>query len=166
MTVRTIVLLVVCLLSSVSLVTGADDPRASIIGTWRLISFKTQTADGTVTDLYGSAPLGQLIYDNAGHMSVHLLQPGLPKCNTLDRLKCPDREARAAFDHYLGYWGRFEVNSAQNVVTHHIEGASVPDWVGTSQQRFFKLEGDRLILTQRVKIAGVDAIPTIVWERQ
>jgi hypothetical protein len=54
MTVRTIVLLVVCLLSSVSLVTGADDPRASIIGTWRLISFKTQTADGTVTDLYGT----------------------------------------------------------------------------------------------------------------
>jgi hypothetical protein len=161
------VLLAACLLSSVSPVTGANDATASISGTWRLVSYKSRTADGTVTDLYGPTPLGQLIYDTAGHMSVHLLKPGLPKCDTLDRRKCPEREARAAFDNYLGYWGRYQINAMENSVTHHIDGASVPDWVGTSQERFFKLEGARLTLTTpSMKIAGMDAIQTIVWERQ
>src|SRR5271156_891466 len=147
MRLRTIALLLTCLLSSASPTLGADDATASITGTWRLISYKSRSADGAITDLYGPAPLGQLIYDNAGHMSVHLLKPGLSTCNTLDRRKCPDREARAAFDNYLGYWGRYEVSSENNAVTHHIEGASVPDWVGISQERFFKLEGARLTLT-------------------
>jgi hypothetical protein len=163
----TIALLATCLLSSVSPATGADDATASIIGTWRLISYQSRSADDAVTDLYGPTPLGQLIYDNDGHMSVHLLKPGLPICNTLDRRQCPDREARAAFDNYLGYWGRYQINSKKNAVTHHVDGASVPDWVGTSQERFFKLEGARLILTTpSMKVAGVESIQTIVWERQ
>lgn len=167
MRLRTIALLLTCLLSSASPTIGADDATASITGTWRLISYKSRTTGGAITDLYGPAPLGQLIYDNAGHMSVHLLKPGLSTCNTLDRRKCPDREARAAFDNYLGYWGRYQVNSKNNAVTHHIEGASVPDWVGISQERFFKLEGARLTLTvPSMKIAGVESIQTIVWERQ
>jgi hypothetical protein len=100
-------------------------------------------------------------------MSVHLLKPDLPKCGTLDRRKCPDREARTAFDNYLGYWGRYQVNAEAKAVTHHLDGASVPDWVGTSQERFFKVEGTRLTLTSpSMKIAGIDAIQTIVWERQ
>ena len=43
----------------------------------------------------------------------------------------------------------------------------MPDWVGISQERFFKLEGARLTLTTpSMKIAGVESIQTIVWERQ
>jgi hypothetical protein len=168
MRLRTIVLLVAALLLWTSTFTHADNNKGpSVVGTWRLVSYKSRTVDGTVTDLYGSTPLGQLMYDSTGHMSVHLLKPDLPKCGTLDRRKCSDREARTAFDNYLGYWGRYQVNAGTKTVTHYLDGASVPDWVGTSQERHFEIEGPRLTLTTpSMKIGGVDAVQTIVWERQ
>jgi hypothetical protein len=168
MRLRTMVLLVASLLPLTSTLTrGDNNGTPSLVGTWRLISYKSVTADGTVTDLYGSTPLGQLIYDGAGHMSVHLLKADLPKCGTADRRKCPDREARIAFDNYLGYWGRYQIDASANKVTHYLEGASIPDWVGTSQVRSFTLEGTHLTLkTPSMKIGGIDAVQTLIWERQ
>jgi hypothetical protein len=139
----------------------------SLVGTWKLISDKQVKADGSSTDLYGPAPLGQLIYDAHGYMSVHLLMPGLTKCGTQDRRKCPDSAARSAFDNYLGYWGRFKISGGGKSVMHIIEGASVPDWIGTSQERFFELSGDRLTLTTPLQqIAGVESKTVLVWSRE
>jgi Lipocalin-like domain len=124
-------------------------------------------ADGSSSDLYGAAPLGQLIYDSHGHMSVHLATPDLTKCGTLDRRKCPDGAARSAFDNYLGYWGHFKVTAGGKSVMHIIEGASTPDWIGTSQERFFELSGDRLTLTTPMQqIAGVESKTVLVWQRE
>jgi hypothetical protein len=86
------------------------DPTSPVQGTWQLVSYQTTRSDGTTTDLYGPNPLGVLIYDASGHMSVHLLKRNLRQCGTIDRRKCPDAEARLAFDNYAGYWGRYEVN--------------------------------------------------------
>lgn len=165
MRVTHVLLSLVALLSTMVPALGrADD---SVVGTWRLISVKSRAADGTVRDLYGPTPAGQLIYDGTGNMSVHLLKPDLPKCATLDRRQCPDREARSAFDNYFGYWGHYRVNLGTSTVTHHIDGASVPDWVNTSQDRHFKLEGNLLTLTTpSMKVAGVDTVQILVWERQ
>jgi Lipocalin-like domain len=139
----------------------------SLIGTWKLISDKQVKADGSSSDLYGAAPLGQLIYDSHGHMSVHLATPDLTKCGTLDRRKCPDGAARSAFDNYLGYWGHFKVTAGGKSVMHIIEGASTPDWIGTSQERFFELSGDRLTLTTPMQqIAGVESKTVLVWQRE
>jgi hypothetical protein len=139
----------------------------SLVGTWKLISDRQVKADGSSNDLYGSAPLGQLIYDLQGHMSVHLLTPDLAKCGTQDRRKCPDSAARSAFDNYLGYWGHVKVSADNRSLMHIIEGASVPDWVGTSQERFFELSGDRLTLTTPMQqIAGVESKTVLVWQRE
>jgi hypothetical protein len=139
----------------------------SLIGTWKLISDRQVMADGSSSDLYGVLPLGQLIYDSHGHMSVHLLKPDLTKCGTQDRRKCPDGAARSAFDNYLGYWGRFKVTASKKSVLHIIEGASIPDWIGTSQERFFELSGDLLTLTTPLQqIAGVASKTVLVWHRE
>lgn len=157
----------VSLLAIIAVTTRADERDISVAGTWRLVSFQSETSDGKVTDLYGSPPLGQLIYDASGHMSVHLLKPDLPKCGTLDRRVCPDRQARSAFDNYLGYWGRYQIDQRKGTVTHIVDGASVPDWVGTSQERFFKLSGNRLTLTTPPqKVGGVDSVQRLVWVRE
>jgi hypothetical protein len=145
----------------------AANKPPSIIGTWKLISDKQVKADGSSSDLYGATPLGQLIYDSNGHMSVHILTPDLTKCGTQDRRKCPDSAARSAFDNYLGYWGRFKVAAGGKSIAHIIEGASAPDWIGTSQERFFELSGDRLTLTTPMQqIAGVESKTVLVWQRE
>jgi hypothetical protein len=165
MRVRHVLLVAVSMLSTVMPALGTADD--SVVGTWRLVSFKSRAADGSLRDLYGPAPAGQLIYDAAGHMSVHLLKPDLPKCATLDRRRCPDHTARLAFDNYFGYWGQYHVSVATSTVIHHIDGASVPDWVNTSQERHFKLEGNLLTLTTpSMQVAGVDTVQILVWERQ
>lgn len=139
----------------------------SLIGTWKLISDKQVKVDGSSSDLYGSSPLGQLIYDSHGYMSVHLLTPALTKCGTQDRRKCPDTAARSAFDNYLGYWGRFKISADGKSVVHTIEGASVPDWIGTSQERFFELSGGQLTLTTPMQqIGGVESKTILVWQRE
>jgi hypothetical protein len=149
----------------VAIPVNADDLFHSLQGTWRLVSAKSIAADGTTADLYGTPPLGQLVYDSTGHMSVHLLKPNLPKCGSIDRRKCPDSQARQAFDNYLGYWGTYTVEG--QVVVNQIEGASVPDWVGTSQKRTIQISGKRLKLTTPPQpIGGVQSTIVLELERE
>jgi hypothetical protein len=145
---------------------AASKPQ-SLVGTWKLISFKQVKADGSSSDLYGASPLGQLIYGSHGLMSVQFQTANLAKCGTLDRRKCPDSVARSAFDNYLGYWGRYTLSADRKSIMHAIEGASAPDWIGTSQQRFFELSGDKLTLTTPTQqIAGVESKTVLVWQRE
>lgn len=164
---RSLIVLTAALFVTTSLASSHTTHSPPLAGVWRLASYKQMTPDGASTDLYGPHPLGQLIYDAAGHMSVHLLMPDLPKCATLDRRKCPDATARAAFDNYLGYWGRFKLSPDGKSITHVIEGASAPDWIGTSQERFFELSDDRLTLTTPIQsIGGIASKSVLVWERE
>jgi len=144
----------------------AEDLANSLLGSWRLISYKAEYSDGSVVDLYGSSPQGLISYDATGHMSVHLVKADLPKCGSIDRRKCPDAQARLAFDNYVGYWGRYEVKPAEKMVLHYVQGASWPDYVGQSQKRFVKISGKRLtITTPPRKIGGVENIGILIWER-
>ena len=153
--------------SALATATPVQPVRAALVGTWTLVSDKQVKPDGSSVDLYGVSPLGQLIYDAEGHMSVHLLMPDLPKCGTQDRRKCSDAAARAAFDNYLGYWGHYQVSPDGRTVVHTIEGASAPDWIGTSQARFFELKDGTLTLTTPMQmIGGVQSKAVLVWVRQ
>ena len=166
---RTRYLIVLVLALAVTACFGGHPATRSppLVGAWRLISYKQVTTDGASRDLYGAHPLGQLVYEVTGHMSVHLLMPDLPRCGTQDRRKCPDTTARAAFDNYLGYWGRFKLSPDGKSITHIIEGASAPDWIGTSQERFFELTGDRLTITTPMQsIGGIASKSILVWERE
>jgi hypothetical protein len=144
----------------------AEDLASSLLGSWRLISYKAEYSDGSVADLYGPSPVGVLSYDATGQMSVHLGKTDLPKCGTIDRRKCPDKQARLAFDNSFGYWGRYEVKPSENMVLHYVQGASWPDYVGMSQKRFIEISGKRLtIRTPPRKIGGVENVGVLVWER-
>ncbi len=48
----------------------------------------------------------------------------------------------------------------------HIEGASAPDWIGTSQKRFIEVSGNKLTITTPPQpIGGVESVVVLVWER-
>jgi hypothetical protein len=55
--------------------------------------------------------------------------------------------AVAAYTTYEAYFGRYTVDEMKHVVTHHVEGSVHPDYTDTDQPRPFKLEGDRLEIT-------------------
>jgi hypothetical protein len=53
-------------------------------------------------------------------------------------------------------------------VTHHVEGASYPNYVGTKQRRFFTWKDNRLVLsTSREQAEGSDDVTYVAtWERE
>jgi hypothetical protein len=50
-------------------------------------------------------------------------------------------------------------------VIHHVELSLFPNWVGSDQERWVELVGDRLTLTASRLLAGKQQVPRLVWER-
>lgn len=56
--------------------------KKPLIGVWRLVSLELRGADGQVQYPYGSDPVGYLIYDEDGYMSVAVMATNRPSCGT------------------------------------------------------------------------------------
>jgi hypothetical protein len=138
-----------------------------LVGTWRLISAEGRSSDGKVTLDYGAKPLGRLILDSGGRMSVHLLDSTRRRFASGDFLRPTPQELKEAFDGYFGYFGTYTVEENAGNIIFHVQGAAYPNYIGTDQRRFFALQGNRLTLrTPPERAAGADVVYVIVWERE
>jgi hypothetical protein len=146
---------------------GLDPTHPSaLVGAWRLVSFESRAASGDVRYPLGRAPVGRLQYDATGFMSVQLMDPGRPQFASGDLTRGSDAELRAAIGGYVAYYGTYTVDPARGSVTHHVEGALFPNWVGGNQVRGFRLDGDRLtITTPPIRVGGEDSTTVLVWAR-
>jgi Lipocalin-like domain len=137
-----------------------------LVGTWKLVSFESRSADAAISRPFGARAVGLLMYDAHGHMSVVLMQPDRPTFASGDPAGGTPEEIKAAFEGFSGYCGTYEVDEARGTVTHHVEANAFPNWVGTDQQRFFTLVGRRLTLrTAPMLDDGQIVTLTAVWER-
>jgi len=142
----------------------ARDP--SLVGTWRLVRFESRAADGQVRYPMGERVEGQLIYTASGHVSTHIMRAGRRAFASGDRARGTDAETRAAFVGYLAYYGTYAVDAAAGTIHHAIDGASFPNWIGTTQVRPFVLDGDELTITTPPLQAAGEALTTVlVWTR-
>jgi hypothetical protein len=137
------------------------------VGTWRLVSFVGHGADGRETSTYGSKPHGFLIYDKGGRMSVQIARSDRRSFKSGDLFRASPEELKDAFEGYFGYFGRYTVDERAGTVTHHIEGGSYPNFVGTDQRRLFTWQNDCLVLsTPPERMDGSDVTYVATWERQ
>ena len=137
-----------------------------LVGTWRLVSFVGHAADGRETSRYGPNPIGVLIYDEGGRMSVQIARSDRRPFTSDDPLRASPEEIKDAFDGYFGYFGRYTVDERAGTVTHHVEGGSFPNFAGTDQRRLVTWHGDRLVLsTPAERTGGSDVTYVATWER-
>jgi hypothetical protein len=142
------------------------DTAPALVGTWRLVSLESRTTGGEIRYQLGRAARGQLLYDAAGHMSAQLMDPERPQFASGDLARGSDAEVRAAMVGYIAYYGTYTLDLSRGVVTHHVQGALFPNWVGGDQVRYFRLDGDRLtITTPPIRIGAEDSTTVLVWER-
>ena len=136
----------------------------SLLGTWRLVSAVATTASGDRDPHpYGLKPSGFLSYMPDGRMSAIIAHDGRRPLRG-DRISAPSAERADAFATFFAYAGRYQVEGDR--VTHHVEIASVPNWVGTDLVRVMALHGDRLTLsTPPLSVAGRTQSTELVWER-
>jgi hypothetical protein len=123
--------------------------KERFVGTWNLVSYEVRMPSGELQYPFGSDPLGRISYDAAGHMSAQLMRR--------DRTQ----QASGTSSGYTGYYGTYVVDEKAGTVTHQVEGAWTPSWIGTKQVRYFKFEGDRLTLEADLR----GGRGRLVWER-
>jgi hypothetical protein len=138
----------------------------NFVGTWKLISFETRLLNGEVRYPLGREPIGRIIHDEKGNMAVTVSRDDRSSMTNPDKTRAPLEEKGAALDSFDAYFGTYTVDKGRQAVTHHIEGALFPNWVGTAQERFYAFEDDRLELsTAPIAYGGNTAIAVLDWQR-
>lgn len=136
------------------------------VGTWRLLECYGKWSDGRISYPYGDKPEGQLIYDGHGNFSGQIAGSGRPAFETGNLLRGTPEEIKTAFEGYIAYYGTYEVDESKGQVTHHVQSALFPNWIGDIQTRNFEFEGKKLRLnTQPIKGSRADLTNTLLWER-
>lgn len=136
---------------------------AALVGRWRLVDFEVVFADGARIAPFGDAPQGWGIYTADGWMSAQLMRPGRQGFGTERIADVPPALLTAAAAGYIGYAGRYEVDTANAIISHHVEVALLPDWVGTVHRRDYRFENGLLLLSPPER-AGTRS--TLRWRRE
>jgi len=139
-------------------------PRNPLVGTWKMLSWTREVlATGAKSDAFSAHPIGYINYSPEGRVIVIVVKE--------DR-KAPvgpvptDQEKIELFNSLLSYAGTYTVDDEK--VVHHIDASWNEAWTGTSQTRFYRLDGNRITLTSvpaRCPIDGQETVYTIVFEK-
>ena len=136
-------------------------------GTWKLVSWKIERANGELVDSpLGPAPLGWIMYHPDGCMCAALMRPDRPKFASNNLMEAASEEIKAGFEGYISYCGYYEINEQERFVTHHLQLSWFPNLVGSDQKRYFEFTGDRLTLrTPPLTLFGLAEVHSLTWQR-
>jgi lipocalin-like protein len=143
-----------------------SDSLRNLLGTWRLVSFEARTSSGEIRYPLGQHVVGQLFYDPHGNMSGHVMRVDRPMFASDDSGSGTDAEVREAFEGHTSYFGTYTIDSSARTVTHHVHGASYPNWMGHDQIRYYRLDGSHLVLsTPPILFRGESLEYILTWEQ-
>jgi len=138
----------------------------NLVGTWRLVSCNAQTSSGEIRYPFGQHVVGQLFYDVHGNMSAHVMRVDRPTFASNDPGSGTDAEVRAAFEGHASYFGTYIIDPSTHTVTHHVNGASYPNWIGHDQIRYYSVDGSHLVLSTPPILDRRESLEyTVTWER-
>jgi hypothetical protein len=140
----------------------AEDPSASLFGSWRLISFQLKIVgeEGEPKDIFGPNPIGRIIFSPDHRVVVFI--------SRADR-RPPTNESEAALlASMTAYTGKFRLDGDKFITS--VDGAWNEIYKGTEQVRYFELVGDKLSLRtpeqQSAILIGKRTVATLVWQRE
>jgi hypothetical protein len=132
-----------------------------LIGSWKLLSAEYRHGE-TLAHPFGRDPVGLLIYDNAGNMTVQIMHRDYPQRSVVQK---DTLSGRAAFEGYLGYFGRYEIRETENTVMHYVTGSTLTHWVGSVQRRTYECSGNQLTLSTPAMQDQKGALAVLIWQR-
>lgn len=138
----------IAVLLFISLLVSCSDCKedSPIVGTWKLVEFADlDSLTNQWQYPFGVHPKGYFTYtaNNIVNLNIsneHGLE--LPP-DSLDATKFVYRDF---MNNAVGYFGKYEISAETSTVIHTVEGGSIPFYIGTSQPRPFRLEGDTLTI--------------------
>jgi hypothetical protein len=108
----------------------------SLVGTYKLESFRADYDDGTSVDFFGKQPSGYLIV-TPQRLMVLLVSDGRKAGSAID-------DKAALFNSLISYSGPYTVEGSRLVTDVDVSWNQA--WTGTKQGRTWSMEGNRLTL--------------------
>lgn len=121
----------------------ADD-REKLIGIWKLVSQEIEIqVTGQKEPVMGRSPTGYAIFTAEGRVMFVLTGEGRKPPQTV-------QDRADLLNSLAAYTGMYRIEGDKWITK--VDVAWNPEWVGTEQTRFFKLDGDRLHVTSPWRI--------------
>ena len=124
---------------------GKVKEKNIIVGTWKLIEY----ADFNETENKWEYPYGKVkgYFTYTSNNIVNLnLSNEIPMNLSRDSFNTQKMTFKDVFTNSVGYFGKYSIDYEKSIITHHVEGGSLPWYVGTDQKRPFYFEGDTLVI--------------------
>ena len=140
--------------------TFADD-RTKLLGIWKLVAFEGEFQDtGERFYDWGKNPKGYVIFTHEGRMMVIIEGEGRKAPKT-------DQDRATLHKSVIAYTGMYRVEGDKQITK--VDVSWNPIWDGTEQVRFFKFEGDKLVILTAwgpsPRFAGRVTRGHMIWER-
>jgi hypothetical protein len=142
--------------------------RAQLVGAWKLESYVEKPIDGSEPfHPMGEKPEGIIMYTPDGYMSAQIMRPGRLQFASGDWFRGTDEEIKNEALGYIAYSGPYGVDEDKQTLTHSMYVSLFPNWLGQTQPRVVKIEGDMLHLSSAVPITsgGKKTMSYLSWRR-
>lgn len=141
--------------------------KEQLLGTWTLVSWARFVGELEEPLSVGRDPVGQVMFAPDGHMCFNVMRRDRSQFRSPVFQAGTPEEKVAAYDTYLGFCGRYEVNEEERSVLLRLALSTYPNWTGSTQKRFAEVTGTRLQpRTPPLSTAdGKKITNTVVWER-
>lgn len=122
-------------------------PSNKLVGTWRLIEYSDlDSISGEWKYKYGKNPKGYFTYTKTNIVNLNITTE-TPFKFSMDSAKHVQMNYYEMIQkNSLGYFGTYSVDWEKSIVTHHVEGGSLPWYIDTDQPRQFIIKGDTVII--------------------
>ncbi len=119
--------------------------KDKLCGTWKLESIIVKHKDNTLYP-FGKDVKGVLFYSE-NYMSVQIMMPLKITNENTQNINIDELAQALKTAGYMGYFGPYEIDEANETIIHHVEGSISQPVVGGDQLRKFKFESEKLILS-------------------
>ena len=133
-----------------------------LLGAWRLKSFETRTSDGSILYPWGKEVRGYVVFTE-GYFCVTIMNANRRMFSSADMKGGSMEEKANAADSYLSYSGPYEIEKDKFKVK--VEVSLFPNWIGTTQERNFKIDGKTLsVISAPAIVYGKEARGYLIFE--
>jgi hypothetical protein len=142
--------------------------REQLIGAWKLVSYEERPVDGSPSFYpMTEEPMGIIMYTPDGYMSAQLSNPNRKPFASGDWFKGTADEYEQEATTYIAYTGEFDVNEEARTLTHSMYVSLFPNWIGQTQPRVVRIDGDDLYLSTASPIhsGGKEVNSHLRWRR-
>ncbi len=113
-----------------------EDVTKLIVGSWRLVHAMSISAGGEKEYPYGEDAIGYICYSDTGIMAVQISRKSREEGQDLSLLE----------HDYLAYFGRYEIDTENQLVRHFVEGQLFPGEHPEVLVRKYRFDSDLMSL--------------------